>query len=215
MNPLLIILQTYQRTEYALITIKATLEKLRYPGEVKWYVADDGSGSEHLAAVREAIGPGIVGEHSRHWGYGGSANRALAFARDYTDLTLWLEDDWQLTVVLDLSPYLEILRSDESVGMIRLGRIPKDLDCTTEERGWKTYLNILNTRQYMFSGNPSLRHKRFHDCYGGYPEGLWPGDTELAFDGRIRQHQGGVKILADVDLGTWGAFAHIGRDKSF
>lgn len=215
MSPLLIILQTFERTAYALATVKAIQDKLKYPGEIKWYVADDGSPREHVEALRAAIGSDLACIESNHWSYGGSANRAIRFAHDFTDLTLWLEDDWELRRELAILPYAELLWKVTDVGMIRLGRLPKDLDCKSEQYDGSIYLSIQRTMPYMFSGNPSLRHKRFHDAYGGYAEGLYPGDTELALDRHIREAQSGPKILWDVDLGAYGAFGHIGKARSY
>lgn len=215
MSPLLVILQTYQRTEYALATVKAIQDKLKYPGEIKWYVADDGSDQSHVEALKAAIGKDLVHVESHHWSYGGSANRAIHFAREFTDLTLWLEDDWELRRELAILPYAELLWTVTDIGMIRLGRLPKDLDCKSEGYNGSIFLSIQRTMPYMFSGNPSLRHRRFHDKYGSYAEGLYPGDTEIAFDNRMREHDCPIKIVWDVDLGAYGPFGHIGKARSY
>ena len=41
-EPIVIVLQTWERTDCALRTIAAARQYLRYP-DVRWYVADDGS----------------------------------------------------------------------------------------------------------------------------------------------------------------------------
>lgn len=56
---LCIILITYLRTEMAVRTINGIVDKLDYPKElVSWYVADDGSPYEHMAAIFKTITDG-------------------------------------------------------------------------------------------------------------------------------------------------------------
>ena len=61
------------------------------------------------------------GRHSERRGYGANANAAWDAADAWSPLTLWLEDDWELTEALDLTPYAQALADDE-IGMVRLDR---------------------------------------------------------------------------------------------
>ena len=51
MEPIIIILQTFKRTSYALQTIAAAKERLHYAGDLFWYVADDGSPIGHVETI--------------------------------------------------------------------------------------------------------------------------------------------------------------------
>lgn len=217
MQPILIILQTYARTAYALRTIRAVKANLSYPGGFKWYVADDGSELSHVQQVTEEIGAdNLAGSHSRRISYGACANEAQRFANvNGYDLTLWLEDDWELIQPLDLTPYAAVLEQQTDVGMVRLGRLPPWLDCHTDAYDGFIYLHFQNATPYAFSGNPSLRHRRFAECYGRYPKNEQPGETERIYDSQIRATKNGVKIVRPVDLGTYGPWRHIGDVKSF
>jgi hypothetical protein len=215
-NPILIVLSTFRRTDYAIRTVQAAKRNLRYEGSLAWYVADDGSEAYHVKMITSEIGPDLAGSHSERISYGAGLNRALAFARGLSPLTLWLEDDWELREPLDLTPYANILEAHEAVGMIRLGRWVGGLEKKDEEYDGRTYYNILPTMPYIFSGNPRITHQRFHEAYGEFPEGVQPGETERVFDSYMRfKHPYAVKVLWDPTLGVWSVWNHIGDVKSF
>ena len=83
MTDLIVILQTFQRTEYALRTIKSNIKNLHYTGgEIKWWIADDGSDEAHYTAVCEAVqsqGVLLGAQHAKR-GYGANANEAWSIA---------------------------------------------------------------------------------------------------------------------------------------
>jgi hypothetical protein len=209
-----IILQTYARTEYALATVQALRANLR-ADNYGWYVADDGSNETHHAAVLEALtGEHIVGSHNERISYGATANKAWHVAHDHSDVTLWLEDDWTLSAPFDPAPYLSVLNTHDEIGMVRLAQLPIGLNCKTIGIDGRMYLQMFRDMQYAFSGNPSLRHRRFRETYGAYTERLSPGNTELAYDAQFRTKTG-CEIVRPNELGDWGLFGHIGAVKSY
>lgn len=220
-EPVVVILQTFKRTDVALRTIRAAQQHLRYD-DLRWYVADDGSSREHVDAVLGAlhdtmpVGGHFIGYHSERRGYGANANAAWSAAAAVSSLTLWLEDDWELTRDLDLTPYVEAL-ADPEIGMVRLGYLNRGIaGSTVSATGrlyWRLYHEPVEGVELVFTGHPSLRHTRYRDAYGAYPEGLRPGDTELAYAYQYRV-KGGPWIVWPVDYPAWGAFAHIGTVKS-
>lgn len=215
MEPITVILQTYRRTEYALRTIAAAKELLHYQGELRWYVADDGSSVDHLATVLGALDADGMRCHSARRGYGANANAAWDAAD--SDLTFWLEDDFMLNEPLDLTPHAYTLMDSAAVGMIRLGYIdPERLQGAqdfagrryhTLERAWP------DTSFYAFTGHPSLRHARYRAAYGDYPVGLTPGDTELAYAYQYRVGDGPL-IVWPEGYPSGGYWAHIGAIKT-
>lgn len=220
-----IILQTYKRTDVALRTIRAAQKYLRYAGPISWYVADDGSPPEHVEAVLEAVftcaqaGHGYLGSHSERRGYGANANEAWRQVDPFTPLTLWLEDDWELTQELDLTPYANLLTAREEVGMVRLGILNLDVRGRTWGHDGRLYWTLDHIPHHdgtpVFTGHPSLRHQRYRDVYGWYPEGLLPGDTELAYAYQYRMGpHTGPSILWPVDYPAYGLFGHIGAVKT-
>jgi len=209
---MIIILQTYARTAYALATIRAIKERLDYPA--RWLVVDDGSPIDHLKALETEIGFDMISLYSSRIGYGALANIAWRESAKHDPVTMWLEDDWVLDRPFNPSHYEQALINQSDVGMIRLGRIPVGLQGQIVGDGAQVYLKLQKGPAYYFSGNPSLRHNRFHQAYGDYPTGLKPGDTEVAYDTRVQQRKG-PDILIPIDIGTWGLFGHIGAERSY
>ena len=216
--PIVIVFQTFERTSYALQAIASVKENLHYPGGFTWIVADDGSPEPHVEAVKAAIGSeNIFALSSERRGYGGTANWAweTSFTVKASPLTLWLEDDWIVPARADITAYAEILLHHPDIAMVRLAHLPIGLDCKTIGRHHRMFLHIQATTDYMFSGNPSLRHTRFFSAFGWYPEGHDPGRTEIEYDFSIRKKGSEPKIIRPVDLATWGIFGHIGEVRSY
>lgn len=215
MEPIVIVLQTFKRTQNALDTIAAARELLRYDGELVWYVADDGSPIEHVRAVEDAAEP--AGIHSARRGYGANANAAWHGVDHWSALTLWLEDDWKLREPLDLTPHAYTLMDCDQVGMIRLGYINGEYLEAPRDFCGRRYHTIArdwpDTSFYAFTGHPSLRHRRYRTAYGDYPTGLGPGDTELAYAYQYRVGSGPL-IVWPEGYPEQGFFAHIGSVKT-
>lgn len=218
-EPICVILQTYRRTTYALATIAAARAYLRYP-DLRWYIADDGSPQAHVDAVLDALeGAHVIGSHSVRRGYGGNSNAAWAAADGVGRLTLWIEDDWELRAPLDLYAYACLLMETAEVGMVRLGVLNLDIRARTWAHGGRVYWKLDKEPHIegtpVFTGHPSLRHRRYRDAYGWYPEGLGPGDTELAYAHQFRiGPQDGPGIVWPADYPSQGHFGHIGSVKT-
>lgn len=214
-EPITIILQTYKRTDVALRTIAAARQHLHYPN-LYWYVADDGSPSAHMDAVMGAVGY-TVGYHSERRGYGANANVAWHEANKVGALTLWLEDDWELRAPLDLYAYAALLMEREDIGMVRLGYLNPGIKGQTIAHGASLYWALdhqpVEDWQCVFTGHPSLRHRRYREAYGDYPTGLHPGETELAYAYQYRIGSG-PSIVWPADYPQSGVFAHIGSVKT-
>ena len=115
---------------------------------------------------------------------------------------------------MDIEPYVTLLETEESVGMIRLGHLPVGLDISSAGYNGRMYLHIQKTTQYAFSGNPHLKHTRFRGHYGDYPIGRNPGETEISYDHQIRTANGS-SILWPLAIGDTYKFAHIGEVSSY
>jgi hypothetical protein len=216
MEPITVILQTYKRTDYALRTIAAARELLHYDGPLRWFVADDGSSHVHWYGVLEALnGADVDGHHSVRRGYGANANAAWDAAQ--SDLTFWLEDDFELREPLDLTPHAYALMDSEQLGMIRLGYIDGGKLESAQTFAGRRYHTIPrdwpDTSFYAFTGHPSLRHRRYREAYGDYPIGLGPGDTELAYAYQYRVGWGPL-IVWPEGYPCDGYWAHIGAIKT-
>lgn len=219
MEPIVIVLQTFKRTDVALRTIVAARRNLHYGGRLYWYVADDGSPAEHVEAVLEAVGGDLLAHHSVRRGYGANANAAWDAADQIGALSLWVEDDWELRQPLDLYPYAALLMETSEVGMVRLGVLNLDVRGRAWGHGGRVYWKLDREPHLegtpVFTGHPSLRHRRYRDVYGPYPEGLTPGETELAYAYQFRwAPQDAPGIVWPADYPAAGYWGHIGSIKT-
>ena len=218
MKPVIILL-TYARTEYALRTITAAAKNLICAEGFQWYIADDGSNQEHIDAVLErckSLELDVMGWHTirESPSYGKSANMAWHAAHNVTDVTLFLEDDWELQQPLQLDNYIKCLTEQQDVGMIRMGYLNLNMRGVAVGYNGSLFWKLdRDCDSYVFTGHPSLRHRRFREDYGAYPEGLAPGMTELGYATQFRFAKG-CNILYPAAFGEGNhIFAHIGKDK--
>lgn len=220
-----IALVTYKRTAEALETIRSTAEKLDYPKELRtWVVSDDGSDPEHFEAVTGAIlnaGETILWSESKKYRPGTyfcgmGWNKALGIAHQNSDFVLWLEDDWRLATQFPLAPYVKLLQDRDDVGIVTFRILSVNAAVRTVGFDGRIYLDYDRTTQYAYSGNPHLRHARYTKHYGWFGEELSPGEIELKFDDKYRLDvNNGPRIWRPVDIDPWGAWHHIGTEKTW
>lgn len=223
-----ILFLTYKRTVEALTTINATCKNIVYPKElISFYVADDGSPKEHMDAIIETIknnGVSLLGFHNErirdfgnestyHSGIGW--NKGLMACHVNSAIVMIEEDDWELRQPLDIRPYVRLLEEREDIGIVRLGHLA--VGSTVEIVGYDGihYLEYMRGRQYCYSGNPYLRHRRFSEDYGMFAENLNPGEMELAMDAAFQAKTDSCKIWRPADIPGWGVFGHIGTEKTW
>lgn len=230
-SPLTIIFQTCgikpERTAYACKTIRFAHRHL-CGASVRWIVADDGSPEAHLQEVLQTLhqeGAYVQDVHSERHSYGRSINTAISCLE--TDIYLPLEDDWILSEPLNIDPYIMALHHLPQIGMIRLGYLNDGLRADLLFYKNSAMHNSMlfgflrpevQNPQYNFAGHPSLRHKRFHEFYGLYPEGLQPGATELGMADQYRQraHEASAPwIVYPLQIAPYGLWAHEGAVQSY
>lgn len=218
-------LLTKNRTEYMVPCVKKALDNLKYEGRLVWYISDGGSEKSHLDKMDEIIPRELIlGRHSRLSSPGESWNFGLKEIFKSVDIYLRLEDDYVLKDYLDITVWVKLLITQPAIGMVRLGQIVKFQDFGTA--GYKTYTNVGYTEEiylvsgkqnsYAYSGHPCLIHKRLHDEFGYFEEGITPGEVEVKFDDAVRQKLF-PSIVFPWDMGkygTWGIWDHIGKEKS-
>lgn len=218
---------TYRRTEMALQTIRSTCDNLIYPKEHRgWYIADDGSPLGHIEAILallEEKGERLIGYHNERMRREGEEkthnagvgwNKGLGLCHQFSDFVLWLEDDWNLDEPLDIQPHVKLLSENEEVGAISYRILSSGADVHTIGYNGEMFLQYLESTQYAYSGNPHLRHARFTRNYGWFAEDRNPGLIELHMDDKYRLNTG-PWIWRPAGISVWGAFKHIGTDKSW
>ncbi len=215
--PVIALIITYRRLKLALETIRSVKRHVIYPN-IGFHIADDGSGGDYVARLREEIGPeySVAITDAGRAGVGASMNLGIkAIISGRAELWLHLDDDWVLPGELDLAPCVQLLQEDETVGMIRLGRLTAQERATTISAAGKLWWRMeKGSNSYIFSGNAALRHKRFAVAYGTYKTGLTPGRTELAMCHSFDTTKG-----SDIVYPAWvdytKTFQHIGDSQSY
>ena len=211
MPRLVIIFITYERTDYAIHAINETMSKLHNSGGVSWYVCDDGSRNNNHGRIMDYLKQNkqhICGHHTEKLGYGGGVNKAWRIASQTSPVTLWLEDDWRLSEDWDVTPYVDQLIHDETVGMLRFGYIQVGMRGAVINHNHDVFLDLDKNIPFAFAGHPHLKHDRFMTRYGDYPTGVNPGQTEIKYDEIVRR-KNGPRILWHIGC-HWGKFAHFG-----
>jgi hypothetical protein len=219
---LAIVMVTYKRTSLAVETVRSFSMLLNYPKELRqWFIADDGSPFEHMQAIFDELklhGETLYGYHNEKFGENYNAglgwNRGLIQGHMISPIILFLEDDWELRVKLDISPYVRLLIEREDIGIVRLGHLAVGSKVEIVGYDGIHYLNYIKETPYAYSGNPHLRHRRFSEAYGMFMEDRNPGDMELAMDAAFAAKEGPM-IWRPADIPGWGYIGHIGSEKSW
>lgn len=207
------------RSEYAVTTLRSTLDKLHFDGDVHVHIADDGSVPAHRKMLREIAGGykhiKTIGEtDAMRGGYGKSYNLATQALHHVDDAhyILPLEDDWELTVEYDVTPHVRAL-AEEAAGCVRLGY----LGTTQELRGkiihvaGETYLALDpdSPEPHVWAGHPRIETVQFQRAIGPWIEGRDPGSTEFE-----AAHRRGSRVGVVWPLYYNRAFAHIGTEQA-
>lgn len=176
--PLAILIVTYNRVETLAMTVAHLNTHLYYQGPRRIFIADDGSTDFTPTFARELEGATLV--QSSRAGLGGNTNAGLRAAFGFSDYVLQLQDDMHLKGHLDLHPHVERLRDDPASGFVRLWGVGGHrYTATLEGNHWRVSWN--SDELYIPSDRPHLKHRRFHDAFGLYPEGLPTAATEEAW----------------------------------
>lgn len=217
--PVCVIITTYKRTAIACQTLQGLRDHLIYP-DLIWLIADDGSEPEHIQALKDVLGPdrSVLITNAERGGVGRSKNLALQEAFKYTPYIFMTEDDWWLDSDLDLKPHVKCLMDRKDVGMIRFGFLGGPMDAHLEDMNgpFSYYLTLKQgSGVYVYSGQISLRHKRFYNACGYHAEGVPPGVEEEEFCHRYNATPDAPLILwPSVYAPAWGPFANIGMGAS-
>jgi glycosyltransferase involved in cell wall biosynthesis len=221
MSRLTVMLLTYNRADYAKLTLESLFSNLVHDGEVRLHIADDGSPDGYLDDLenycRHHIGfTGIISySNAERGGYGRNFNLATQAIHKSTDIVLPLEDDWQLIRPLDTAIFAPILTGSQC---IRLGYLGYTQEC-------KAWLVNLNGHRYLefdprsdephvFAGHPRLETVTWEQEVGPWPEGLLPGETEMAV-AHIWNARCNVLWPLDLVHPNGDLFVHVGTVRSY
>jgi len=179
--PVAILLITYERTNIAVETIKGIKDRIHYPRLV-WHVADDGSNGNHMERLINEIGPDYEITTTNTGGHSVGKSMNMGIEKCLEKAAMWLhwEDDWVPNMHIELEPCVRLLEQREDIGMIRMGRLHEGVTGEVISSGDRLWWKLDKSKhEWCFTGHAAMRHRRFHDAYGKYEEGLPPGRTEM------------------------------------
>lgn len=216
MDPLSILIVTYERTDVAVRTIRGLQRNLDCdPQKLYFHIADDGSQKQHIRTLLDTIHEFCPNKTTvtvaQRRGVGVSMNLGQQACFHKTEQVLWLEDDWELTQRINPELYMDVLKNNQEVGMIRLGYISPGIRGELTSYNGRLWWRLAKGPTYTFTGHASLRHLRFFKAYGKYQHNLTPGETELYMCGTFNNTKG-PDVIIPAFTGEWGIFAHIGSN---
>lgn len=233
--PITVLVITYNRRAELKQTLKALYNHLYYDGVIRYLIADDSTGGTYRDDVLSDVGAARMSEETRfvstphNSGWAGNFNHAYSHVKD--DFVLLIEDDYVLTHPIDISPYAALMLAHDGIGLVRLDGIAghkavvhvaeTDIgDYMPHYRqgiglpGKINYFLMDNSSRelWLYSNRVHLKHRRFHDFYGLYPEGLRLGATEESMAHIVKDKMtlaGAPAIAVPFDANSY--FDHIGK----
>lgn len=224
LSQLTILLVTFARPQMIRKTVYALLKNTDCL--VKFHLADnDTSGRTGENSYIQDI---MKEFHYLEWtytveeniGWGNNVNTALKAIQ--TDYIFLIEDDRAAYNYINLQQGIRLLENKSDVGLVRYDGIAGHtgtilrLDevkipgcrfsyCTIDQKRSK--------RPITYSNQPHLRHRRFTEYYGLYPEDVKLGLTERMYAVHVKRNPDGPKI-AILEDGIQNRFQHLGAGKN-
>lgn len=140
-------------------------------------------------------------------GVGEALNLGIKEASRRSPIVFYAADDWELRgCSFDFRPWVSLLESDSSIGMVRLGPPHPGISGTVEmsEYGW--HLRLAR-HHFAFGHRPALYHSRMFSYYGWFKEGVSPLECEDDYNLRFCNSAGGP----DIVLALPHPWEHIGE----
>lgn len=211
---------TYNRKEILRETLYRLKQHLGYVGPIHYIVADDGSDDGTQSMLEEEF-PDAELVQSHRVNLGGNSNAGLRAAFEKADFVLQLQDDMQMLCYLDAHPHIQKLIDDETCGYVRLWGVAGHLyEAKLDGNYWRLLWTCPDL--YVASDRPHLKHKRFHDHFGYYPEGLLSAETEEAWCKQTKEvaaaRASNIDVIVPLTVLTETSWEHVGwgdrwRDK--
>jgi len=190
-----VIIPTYNRADIVCETIKLLCTCLHYNGIITFYVGVDGDDDTRdrleemqdswLFASHDKYKMVVLDGPRRKTGKGSlGANLNMLLRRSEEDIVIQMDDDHHLLEPLVLYRYVAYLMDNNPVaGWIRLyGIANHHLTATLKGSYWYVHWDSSGDYSlYIPNNRPHIKHSRFHEFFGMYPEGLTLGETEEGF----------------------------------
>lgn len=191
-----ILVVTYNRKNTLRNSLLAIKQHLAYNGNKRIFVADDGSddGTQDMLAAEFPEATIVQSIRSK---LGANTNAGIRSALLFSDYILQFQDDMKLLVNLDMHPHIELLRDNPGCGMIRLWGVGgHKYQAQLEGNYWRVWWT--SPELYIPSDRPHVKHRRFHEAFGFYPEGLSTAETEQTWCHQCKDAAGKLSKSQDV-----------------
>lgn len=219
---LAIVLLTYNRLDYAMITLGSTLKNLKTNEPIHVHIASDGDDDTYVLTLRaqaESYGVNVTTSNVNRLGYGANYNAATQVVHNLAgcEYVLPLEDDWELTKPFDVDPIIDIL-SSRVFGCVRMGYVgyTQELKATFVSYNGLHWLALdaNSPEPHVFAGHPRIETVAWERAVGPWEEGLQPGQTEWNVAKREQARQ---QVAWPISLipPEGNVFAHIGARRSY
>lgn len=214
-----VLIITYNRPKEIRQVIETLQDKLHYPGEIRWHLADDTSPGSYVADILRDFPKFSHTITPKRSGWGINVNTALRAIK--TPYIFQIEDDQVALRQLDIEAGVFVMQHVPTVALVRYDgieghRLALYMDETPKIKGRRVHFLRIDRRQggglNAYSHRPHLKHSRFHALYGMYPEGLSLGSTEELFAHHVLHAKGTPDVVALAD-GIKRAFKHIGKSR--
>lgn len=222
MEPVTVCLLTYNRLDYAIETLRSTLDNLQTAHPLHVHIASDGDTQEYIDELRHLAGgyahvKGVGYSSSMRRGYGANYNLAMQLVHSFSRYVVCLEDDWRLQRVLELDPILACLDTSPEIGCIRMGYIGFTQELRgkiVDSVGHKYFVFDPNSPEpHVFAGHPRVEAVAWQKEVGAWPEGLAPGATEFAVCHIPNARKRVAWPLDNLPCSPW--YTHIGARRSY
>lgn len=215
MEPIAVIIPTYNRAEIVGQTIRLLRDNIIYEHGLVFYVGCDGD--DNTPEVVQSIdGAQVICLSESAGSFGANINRLLVYAAHLGhDLFLQLDDDHHLKHPLILDNHARYLNDFELAGWIRLMGVGYH-KYNAKLNGLYWYVDWDSPELYITSMRPHLKHRRFLETFGAYPEGLKLGQTEESYchqckDVALTTEGTLPSVLVPLDVTTESSWDHVGN----
>lgn len=230
-----ILICTYNRPNEINRTILALLSKLDYPKDcLEWVICDDHSPDSYVEKLSgfksvELIKPRfVITPENRGWA--ANVNQGLLAVK--TDYVFFIEDDYLLRKDLDLGVGVALMETRQNIGMVRyrgtagehiiyhqfetdISEYYPDYQDGVGLPGKLCYMQLDSGSPalYLYSHGAHLKHMRFLNFFGPYPEGFKLGQTEEKYAHIVKDKMKEPGSPAIAVLPDWIPmwFDHIGQ----
>lgn len=217
--PITVLVYTYSRPKKIRLVLASLKEHVKYSGELRWRLADDGSPTGYLEDIAAEFP-----ELKLQWtvtnrkGFGANANKG--YRARTTKYVLATEDDLLVACDLDLDTGITLMEGVPQIGALRYDAavircVITGYEFVSTDKRTRIPYFVFDRQKSKFwnpCGHPTLIQPTFYQVYGYLPERVRVSEVEMAWTRKAAKMAGPhVAILPHyVGLKT---FAHLSADR--